>query len=157
LPKLTLVVFSGELDRAFVALTIASRAAAEGWNVIMLFTFWGLGIVRDPDKAVPKTDEAEKMFDSALASGADDLKLSRIGMPDSATTTMKEQMRAKNMLPIRDMMREAKEFGVRFLVCNIPMELMGIHKEEFVDEVDEICSVGRYLDEAKDADLNLFI
>ncbi|MDD1767795.1 MAG: DsrE/DsrF/DrsH-like family protein [Methanomassiliicoccales archaeon] len=152
-----MVVFSGELDRAFVAFTIASRAAAEGWNVIMLFTFWGLGIVRDPDKAVTKTTEVEKMFDSALARGADDLKLLRIDMLDSATTMMKEQMKAKNMLSIRDMMREAKEFGVRFLVCNIPMELMGIRKDEFVDEVDEVCSVGGYLEEAKDADLNLFI
>jgi peroxiredoxin family protein len=157
LPKLTLVVFSGDFDRAFVAFTIASRAAAEGWDVLMLFTFWGLGIVRDPNRSVPKKTEAEKVFDAALAKGADDLRLSQMNMPELGTTMMKEQMSAKNMLPIREMMREAKEFGVRFLVCNIPMELMGIRKEEFVDEVDDICSVGRYLEEAKNADLNLFI
>ncbi|MDD1773508.1 MAG: DsrE/DsrF/DrsH-like family protein [Methanomassiliicoccales archaeon] len=157
MPKLTLVVFSGDFDRAFVAFTIASRAAAEGWDVLMLFTFWGLGIVRDPNRMVPKTAEAEKAFDSALARGADDLRLSQASMADLGTTMMKEQMSAKKMLPIREMMKEAKEFGVKFLVCNIPMELMGIRREEFVDEVDEVCSVGRYLEEAKDADVNLFI
>ncbi len=157
MPKLALVVFSGELDRAFVAFTIASRAAAEGWDVLMFFTFWGLGIVRDPNRSVQKTTEVEKMFDAALPRGADDLRILQMKMPELGTTLMKEQMSAKKMLPIREMMREAKEFGVRFLVCNIPMELMGIRKEEFVDEVDEICSVGRFLEEAKDADLNLFI
>ncbi len=157
MPKLTMVVFSGELDRAFVAFTIASRAAAEGWEVIMLFTFWGLGIVRDPKKAVAKTSVAESAFDAAIARGADDLRLARIGIPDSATEMMKAQMKAKNMLPIREMMKEAKEFGVKFLVCNIPMELMGIKREEFVEEVDGVCSVGQYLEEAKDAEVNLFI
>jgi peroxiredoxin family protein len=36
------------------------------------------------------------------------------------------------------------------------MELMGIQSEELVEEIDEICSIGKYLEEAKDADVNLF-
>jgi peroxiredoxin family protein len=72
------------------------------------------------------------------------------------TSMMKRRMSAKNVLSVREMMKEAKEFGVRFLACSLPMELMGIQSEELVEEIDEICSIGKYLEEAKDADVNLF-
>jgi peroxiredoxin family protein len=157
MPKLTLIVFSGDFDKAFVSLLLGSRAAAEGWDVAMFFTFWGLGIIRDPKKAISKEDRVERTFDKKVPRGADDLLLSQMDMFGLGTSKMKKRMSEKKMLTIREMMREAKEFGVRFLACSIPMEIMGIRKEEFVEEVDDICSVGDYLEEAKDADVNLFI
>lgn len=154
--KLTLVVFSGELDKAVAAFLIASRAAVEGWDVVMIFTFWGLGIIRDPERKVRKKVAAEKVFDLAMPRGADDLHLSRMNMLGLGTSMMKGRMKAKNVLTVREMMKEAKEFGVRFLACGLPMELMGIQGGELVQEIDEICGIGRYLEEAKDADVNLF-
>lgn len=154
--KLTLVVFSGELDKAVAAFLIASRAAVEGWDVVMIFTFWGLGIIRDPDRKVKKKVTAEKVFDMAMPRGADDLQLSQMKMLGLGTSMMKGRMKAKNVLTVREMMKEAKEFGVRFLACGLPMELMGIQSEELVQEIDEVCGIGRYLEEAKDADVNLF-
>lgn len=156
MPKLTLVVFSGDLDKAVAAFLIASRAAVEGWEVVMLFTFWGLSVVRDPRKRVKRKAAAEKMFDLMLPSGAGDLQLSQMRMLGLGTSMMRKRMTAKNVLSVREMMKEAKGFGVRFLACALPMELFGVQKEELVDEVDEVCSIGRYLEEAKGAEVNLF-
>lgn len=158
MPKATIVLFSGDLDRAFAAFLIASRAAAEGWDVVMLFTFWGLSVIRDPNKKAPKKKEfAPRMFDMMMPKGANDLRLSRMHMLGLGTSMMKKRMSAKKLLTIREMIKEAKEFGVRFFACTVPMEIMGIQREEIIDEVDEFCSVGKYLDEAKNADVNLFI
>jgi peroxiredoxin family protein len=157
LPKLTLVVFSDELDRAIAAFLIASRAAAEGWEVVMLFTFWGLAILRDPDKKVKGKVGIEKRIDASLPRGADELRLTHMHMLGLGTAAMKKRMDQKKVLPVREMMKEAKEFGVRIVACSLPMELMGIRREEMVDEVDDVCSVGDYLEEAKDADVNIFV
>jgi len=156
LPKLALVIFSDDLDRAIAAFLIASRAAVEGWEVKVFFTFWGLSIVRDPKKRIKKKG-SEKLFDRMMPLGADGLKLSHMHMLGLGTSQMKKRMTEKKMLPLREMMREAKEFGVHFAACSLPMELMGFSKNEFIDEVDEVCSVGDYLEEAEGADLNLFI
>jgi len=157
MPKLTLVAFSDDLDRAIAGFLIASRAAVEGWEVIMFFTFWGLAIVRDPKKRVRKEERSERMVASMLPHGPEELTLSRMHMLGLGTSMVKKRMSSKKMLSVGEMMKEAKEFGVRFVACALPMEILGIRREELVDEIDEVCSVGDYLREAKDADLNLFI
>jgi peroxiredoxin family protein len=128
----------------------------EGWQVNVFFSFWGLAIIRDPKKRVEKTGSAE-FFDSNLPLGADELKLSHIEAAGMGTREFKERMTEKKIQSVKEMMREAKEFGVRFAACSLPMELMGFGREEFVDEVEEICSVNDFLESAKDSDLNLFI
>ncbi|MGD1061573.1 MAG: DsrE/DsrF/DrsH-like family protein [Methanomassiliicoccales archaeon] len=156
MPKLTLVLFSDDLDRAVAAFVIASRAAVEGWQVNVFFSFWGLAVIRDPNKRVEKGGAAE-LFNSRLPLGADDLKLSHLEATGMGTREFKERMEEKKVQSVKEMMREAKEFGVRFAACALPMELLGFGKEEFVDEVNEVCSVNDYLESAKDSDLNLFI
>ncbi|HVO78126.1 MAG TPA: DsrE/DsrF/DrsH-like family protein [Methanomassiliicoccales archaeon] len=156
MPKLTLVLFSDDLDRAVAAFVIASRAAVEGRQVNVFFSCWGLAVIRDPNKRTAKTGSAE-FFDGKMPVGADELKLKHIETSGMGTREFKERMTEKNVQSVREMMREAKEFGVRFAACSLPMEILGFGMEEFVDEVDELCSVNDYLESAKDSDLNLFI
>jgi peroxiredoxin family protein len=63
---------------------------------------------------------------------------------------------AKYVLSVREMMKEAKEFGVKFLASCLTMNLMGIQKEEMVGEIEEVCSIGRYPEEARGVEDNLF-
>ena len=49
---MTIVVFSGDLDKAIAAFIIANGALAMGKKVTMFFTFWGLSILRK--KSLPK-------------------------------------------------------------------------------------------------------
>jgi peroxiredoxin family protein len=156
--KATIVMFSGDLDKALAGLVIATGAAASGWDVTLFFTFWGINIVRDENKqpAKPKT-MVEKMFGWMMPKGANKLKLSQMNMGGMGTSMMKKRMAEKKVNTLMEMMNDAKELDVKFLVCDMSMDIMGLQKEEFIDHVDEIVGVGTYLKESKDANLTLFI
>ena len=94
--KVSLVMFSGDLDKALAGFVIASGAAAAGWDVTVFFTFWGINIVRDPNKNPVKSKTfVEKMFDWMMPNGADKLKLSKMNMGGIGTSMMKKRMNLK--------------------------------------------------------------
>jgi peroxiredoxin family protein len=156
--KATIVMFSGDFDKALAGMVIANGAAASGWDVTLFFTFWGINIVRDENKqpAKPKT-MVEKMFGWMMPKGSNKLKLSQMNMGGMGTSMMKKRMAEKKVNTLMEMMNDAKELDVKFLVCDMSMDIMGLQKEEFIDHVDEIVGVGTYIKESKDANLTLFI
>ena len=158
MPKATIVMFSGDLDKALAGMVIASGAAASGWDVTLFFTFWGINIVRDENKQPGKPKSmVEKMFGWMMPKGANKLKLSKMNMGGMGTSMMKKRMAEKKVNTLKEMMNDAKELDVKFLVCDMSMDIMGLQKEEFIDQVDEIVGVGTYLKESKEANLTLFI
>jgi peroxiredoxin family protein len=156
--KATIVLFSGELDKALAAFVIANGAAAAGWDVTMFFTFWGINVVRDENKqALDKKETVEKMFASMMPKGANKLKLSQMHMGGMGTGMMLKRMKKKKVSSLSEMIKDAKELDVKFLVCDMSMDIMGLQKTEFIEEIDEIVGVGTYIKESKDANLTLFI
>jgi peroxiredoxin family protein len=156
--KATIVMFSGELDKALAGFVIANGAAAAGWDVTMFFTFWGINIVRSSNKkTLEKKEFVEKMFESMMPRGPEKLKLSKMNMAGMGSSMIKKRMKEKRINSLADMMRDAKDLDVEMLVCDMSMDLMGMKKDEFVDEIDEIVGVGTYLKRSKDATVTLFI
>ena len=161
--KMSLIIFSGELDKALAAFVLATGAAASGWDVTMFFTFWGINIVRackkeskDKDSAIDK-DMTSKMLGGMMPECAEKLKLSKMHMAGMGTSMMKKRMKEKGVQSLAEMIADAKELDVKFLVCDMSMDIMGLQKEEFIEAVDEIVGVGTYLKESKGADVTLFI
>ncbi len=158
MPKATIVMFSGDLDKALAGFVIATGAAASGWDVTLFFTFWGINIVRGSNKkALESKDTMSKMFGVMMPKGTEKLKLSQMNMAGMGTSMMKKRMKQKNVKTLHEMIKDAKELDVKFLVCDMSMDIMGLQKSEFIDEVDEIVGVGTYIKESKDANMTLFI
>jgi peroxiredoxin family protein len=158
MPKATIVVFSGDLDKALAAFVIATGAAASGWDVTMFFTFWGLNIIRHPKKKAKKAkDIMSKMFGMMMPKGAGKAVLSKMNMGGMGTWMMKKRMKAKKVQSLDEMMKDAHDLDVKFLACDMSMDVMGLQKEEFVKQVDDIVGVGTYIKECKGADQTLFI
>lgn len=156
--KATIVVFSGELDKALAAFVIATGAAASGWDVTMFFTFWGLNIIRHPKKHAKKPkDLMAKMFGMMMPKGAGKAVLSKMHMAGMGTWMMKKRMKQKKVQTLNEMIKDAHDLDVKFLVCDMSMDIMGLQKEEFIKQVDEIVGVGTYVKECKEADMTLFI
>lgn len=156
--KASIVVFSGELDKALAAFVIAQGAAAAGMDVTLFFTFWGINVVRDENKSALKSkDFMSKMLSGMMPKGANRLKLSKFHMGGMGTSMIKKRMAEKKVKSLSEMIKDAKELGVKFLVCDMSMDLMGLQKEEFIDEIDDIVGVGTYIKESKGAELTLFI
>lgn len=152
----TLVVFSGELDKAIAAFIIATGAASMGKHVTMFFTFWGLSILKKKDKPSVAKDTMEKMFDFMLPGHAGKLPLSSMNMGGMGPIMIKHIMEKHNVDSIDTLMQNAVNMGVKVVACAMSMELMGIKAEEFMDGV-EIGGVATYLASTEDSGLNLFI
>lgn len=152
----TMVVFSGDLDKALAAMIIANGAVAMGKKVTMFFTFWGLNILRKPDKiSVPKNG-IEKMFGMMMPRGSSKLKLSKMHMSGMGTSMIKKVMKDKNVNSLEELIEAAKDNGVRMVACTMSMDLMGIKKEELIDGI-EFGGVASYLGATDQANHNLFI
>lgn len=156
--KLSMVVFSGNLDRALASFIIGTGAVAMGMEVVMFFTFWGTPILRDKKKSAGGKDLMGQMFGSMLPKGADELKLSNMNMGGMGTAMMKSLMKKKNVASLDQMLELAGELGVRIFICDLSMDLMGFKREEMIDYPDlTYCGVAKFLEEAMGSKIQLFI
>ena len=156
--KLSMIVFSGDLDKALAAFIIATGATAMGMEVVMFFTFWGTPILRDKNKTVGGKDTMGKMFGTMLPKGADKVKLSKMNMGGMGTAMMKALMKQKNVASLEEMIALAEELGVKIFICEMSMGLMGFKREEMINyEGVEYVGVATFLAEAADSKIQLFI
>jgi CoA-disulfide reductase len=152
----TLIVFSGDLDKAMASFIIANGAAAMGKKVTMFFTFWGLNILRKEDPAPVKKGFMDRMFGSMMPRGSKKLQLSKMNMLGMGTKMMRMVMQNKNVSSLEDLIQSAIDSGIEIVACQMSMDVMGLHPEELIDGV-KFGGVGYYLNEAEDSNLNLFI
>lgn len=151
----TIVVFSNDLDKALAALIIANGAKAAGKDVTLFFTFWGLNILRKPQIRVKK-GIIDKMFGLMMPEGAEKLTLSKMNMLGAGSLMMKWVMKQKNVSTLNELLTQAREAGIKFIACNMSMDVMGIKPEELIDGV-EIGGVAKYIEESSYSNSNLFI
>ncbi|EJP6472503.1 FAD-dependent oxidoreductase [Clostridium botulinum] len=152
----TLVVFSGDLDKAIASFVIANGAIAMGKKVTMFFTFWGLNILRKPEKAQVQKGFMDKMFASMMPRGSKKLKLSKMNMMGMGSKMIRKVMKNKNISSLEELIQSAIDSGINIVACQMSMDVMGIKEEELIDGVN-IGGVGYYLGEAEDSNVNLFI
>ncbi|WP_396129135.1 CoA-disulfide reductase [Exiguobacterium mexicanum] len=152
----SMVVFSGDLDRALASFIIAQGAAAMGKDVTMFFTFWGLNVIRKPDAPEVKKQGLEKMFGMMMPSHAGELPLSNMNFGGMGQKMMKKVMSDKNVPSLDQMIKSAQEAGVKMVACTMSMDVMGIKEEELIDGID-LGGVAAYLGAAEGGNLNLFI
>lgn len=154
--KKTIVVFSGDFDKAMAAFIIANGAAAMGSQVTLFFTFWGLNLLRRPESIPVKKNFIETMFGMMMPRGAEKTSLSKMNMAGMGTMMIKGIMKKKNVDSLSELIDKARTSGVRLVACAMSMDLMGIKQEELINGV-EPGGVAMYLNQAESAGVNLFI
>ncbi|CAM4379962.1 FAD-dependent oxidoreductase [Paenibacillus macerans] len=152
----TMVVFSGDLDKAIASFIIANGAAASGKKVTLFFTFWGLNILRKPEKVPVNKSFIGRMFGAMMPRGSRKLALSRMNMMGMGAKMIRGVMQKGNVSSLEELMDTAISQGVEIVACQMSMDLMGIAKEELIDGV-KIGGVGYYLGKADQSGINLFI
>ncbi len=152
----SIVVFSGDLDKALASMIIAQGAAAEGKKVTVFFTFWGLNAIRKPGKVKVKKNFIEKMFGAMMPRGAARLPLSSMNMLGIGPRMIRRIMKEHNVDDVETMIKKAMAEGVRFVACTMSMDLMGIKKEELIEGV-ELGGVATYIASNENAGTTLFI
>ena len=150
------VVFDDDLDKVIAAFIMANGAAAMGRPVTMFFTFWGLNVLRKPKKVKVKKNFIEKMFGIMMPRGTKKLPLSHMNMGGAGPKMIRAIMKQHNITSVEDLIQSAIDHGVRIIVCQMSMKIMGIKKEELIDGL-EYGGVSTFLGNAELSDMSLFI
>ncbi len=136
--KLTIVVHSGDMDKIYSALIIATGALSMGIEASLYFTFWGL----------------QRLQKGGLEKGP----LSKMHMLGIGKSMMKQRMNKANVSSLERLMQDFKELGGKIIACDMTMEIMGIKKEDLREDlITEYGAVGTYIQEARESTINLFI
>ena len=153
--QVSIILFSGDLDRALSAFIIATGAAAMGQQVSIFFTFWGLDVMRK-QKIYENKDWLTRLLTLMAPSGADHLHLSKMDFWGVGTSLMKGKMADKNISSLEELIKMAQELGVVMIACEMTRELMNIRDEELIEGMKP-GGVGTFLGEALHSRLSLFI
>jgi peroxiredoxin family protein len=154
--KMTIAVFSGDLDKVLAAFFLATTAASMGLEVQMFFTFWGLNVVRKPKLTSGKT-LLQKLMNFMNRGGAGRLPLSKFNFLGLGPLMMKTMMRRSKVPDVPELLKTAQELGVKLLVCTTTFAFMGFSKEDFIDGIDEYCGAAAFLGEARESKVSYFI
>lgn len=150
------ILFSDDLDKALATFVLANGAAATGKKVTIFFTFWGLNAIKKERKPRVEKDLFGKMFGMMLPSSSQHLKLSKMNMGGIGSKMMRFIMKNKGIESLETLRQQAIDNGVEFIACQMSMDVMGVKKEELLDNVT-IGGVATYMDRAEHANVNLFI
>ena len=151
-----IIVFSGDLDKAIASFIIANAAASMDRKVSMFFTFWGLNILRRPEKVKVKKDFMSRMFGMMMPRGSKKLGLSSMNMGGMGAKMIRGIMKKKNVDSLEDLIKMSMENGVELVACSMSMDVMGIKQEELIDGV-KIGGAAAMLAHAEESDMSLFI
>jgi len=150
--KLVIICSKGSMDMAYPPMMLATTAAAMGMEVHLYFTFWGMNMI------TKKTVDSLKF----APVGNPALPLPNIlgmlpGMTSMVTSMMKKRMDKIKMPTIKEMIKTAKDAGVKFHACSPTIDMMGLKKEDLIPEVDDIIGAATYLELASEDAITLFI
>ena len=153
--RVSLIVFSGDLDKTLASFIIATGAAAMGMEVSMFFTFWGLSAIKQ-NRSVSGKSLPEMMMALMTAGSSKELSPSKMAFFGAGSVMLRQMMKDKDVQSLEDMMALAKELGVRIVACEMSMDVMGVREDELMPGCD-LGGVATYLADASKSKVTLFI
>jgi len=155
--KITIVLFSGDLDRALSAFMIATTGASMGMDVTMFFTFWGLNVIKKNEGKIRSKGLMRKMLNMMNRGGSKRLKLSKFHMFGLGTWMMKKLMKEQKMPSVDELIQMAQEMGVKLVPCTNTCGLMGLPEDVFRGGIADAAGAAFFLNEARQSKVTLFI
>ncbi len=153
--KMTIILFSGDLDKALAAFTLATTAAASGMEVSIFFTFWGLNVLKKSTFVLTKSQNLMQKMLNCMSTSR--LPLSKMNMFGLGPWMMKKLMKKSGMASLEDLMKLAKQLNVKYIACTTSCGALGISRGSLIAQVNEFAGASTYLVEARDSKVNLFI
>lgn len=152
--KASIVVFSGDMDKVMAAFIIATTAAASGMETTLFFTFWGLQALKK------KVSTGRTLFERMLSLFLKDINgigPSKLNMGGMGRWMFKKMMKQHDVATLPELRQMAVDLGVKLLACQMSMEVMGIRREDLIDEVTDVVGAATFIAEANQSHITLFI
>lgn len=155
--KMTIVAWSGTLDKAWPTLILATTAAASGMDVAVFFTFWGLRILQRNNKRITGRNWKQRMLSFMNRGGTEHLGLSKLNMGGMGPLMMRQLAKEHKVAEPQELLQIAQELGVKLWPCQMTMDLMGLKNEDFIDGLPETVGAATALQRMSESEINLFI
>jgi peroxiredoxin family protein len=154
--RATIVVFSGDMDKIFASLIIATGCAAAGMDTTLFFTFWGLNAIRkdQPGKA---TSFLGKMMGIMNRGGIKRLNPSQFSFGGIGRILFSKMMADKGVASLPELLQTAIDLGVHLQACKMSMDVLEISRESLIPEVEEVVGAASMVREAARSKIQLFI
>ncbi len=154
--KISIVLFSGDFDKAIAAFTIASGAAAVNYEVNLFFTFWGLNVIKKYKNRNPIGKGFLARMFNFLMGGFRNLPLSRLNFIGLSPKLMTGLMKKRNVATLDELINATIQLNVNLYACEMSINILGLKKEDFIPEVKEILGVAKFLNISEGGEI-LFI
>jgi peroxiredoxin family protein len=155
--KMVIIAASGDLDKAWPVMILATTGAAYGMDVTVFFTFWGLSILKRPDAGISGEDWRQKMLSVFKPGSPGKLGLSTMNFGGMGARMMKGLAGDQNVASVQELLELAQDMGVKLWPCQMTMDLMGLTREDMIDGLDEPAGAGSAISLMKEASISLFI
>lgn len=166
-PSMAIIATKGTLDWAYPPFILASTAAALGWDVTIFFTFYGLNLVKKDVSDLKVSPLGNPGMPMKMPFGPDWFKginwniqnIVQAGIPGFetvATSLMQQTIKNNGVASIAELRELSREAGVKFVVCQMTVELFGFSHDDFVDDMDYV-GAASFLPVAQTSDVCLFI
>ncbi len=155
--KMVIIAASGDLDKAWPVLILATTGAAYGMDVTVFFTFWGLSILKKPGRGITGEDWRQKMMSAFHKGTPDGLHLSKLHFGGLGPTMMKSLAEDKHVASVQELLDLSKELGVKLWPCQMTMDLMGLTNDDLIDGLDKPTGAGSAISLMKQSSIQLFI
>ena len=153
--RVSIIVFSGDLDKVLPPFIIATGAAAMGMQVSLFFTFWGLNALKKRRDLSGK-GFLEKLFALMTPVGTEGLGVSKMNFFGIGAKLLRTLMKRKQVASLEELAQMAREMGVKIIACQMSMDVLGITKDELWDGI-EVGGVATFLADAAKSKVTLFI
>jgi len=155
--KMVIIAASGDLDKAWPVMILATTGAAYGMDVTVFFTFWGLGILKKPDSGLTGEDWRQKMLAAFNRGSPSHLGLSKLHFAGMGPAMMKGLADKYNVASVQELLETAQDMGVKLWPCQMTMDLMGISPDDMIEGLDKPAGAGSAISLMKEASISLFI
>jgi len=155
--KMTLIAWSGDLDKAWPTLILATTAAANGVDVAVFFTFWGLRILQRNDKRTTGTNWKQKALSLMKRGGSDHLGLSKLNFAGAGPVLMRQLAKQYKVAEPTELLELSQQLGVKLWPCQMTMDLMGLKREDLIDGLEETVGATTAIQRMSESDIQLFI
>ena len=154
--KLVIMAWSGDLDRIWPTLILGTTGAAMGMETTVFFTFWGLFPLVKDDVRITGDNWMQKLLSTMDRPGLEHVKLGKMNFAGAGPAMMKKLARDHHVASPQELIELAKDLGVKLVPCQMTMDLLGLHRDDLIDGLEEPAGATTALVEAQDA-ITLFI
>ena len=154
---LVLICYSGDLEKTWASLILASTAAASGVNTKMFLTFWGLQTFVKDSKRITGETWMQKMLSFMQRPGISHRKLSKMNFLGMGPWMMGTLARKYNVASPKDLLEAATAMGVELMPCQMTMDMFGLKREDMIDEMGDPVGAATVIELLNNGAASLFI